>query len=99
MWGAWALSVLPASLFYGWVASTENIDVLTRNALLIPIGAVLGGCLFAYAGYLIHDIRVARAKPAPNIPTANTLDQTILAECYWSHPPSVVPPYGLYGSS
>jgi len=61
MWGAWTLSVLPASLFCLYFASTGISDMMARNWLLIPAGAVAGACVFAYAGHFWHDT-VARAQ-------------------------------------
>jgi hypothetical protein len=61
MWGSWSLSLVPAALFCLWVASGES-SMLTRNLILIPAGALLGACAFAYAGYLWHDMTAA-AQP------------------------------------
>jgi uncharacterized membrane protein YgdD (TMEM256/DUF423 family) len=60
-WGSATLALLPAAIFWLWVASGEP-EMIKRTALLIPIGALVGACLFAYAGYVIGDVRVARAQ-------------------------------------
>src|SRR6266852_5953096 len=61
MWGAATLSLLPAALFCLIIASGEA-SMITRNYLLLPVGALVGACLFAYAGYLLQDIRSAHAE-------------------------------------
>jgi hypothetical protein len=61
MWGAFSLSVLPGVLFLLWAASGES-TVAARNLILIPSGAIIGACAFAWAGYVWHDIVAARAQ-------------------------------------
>lgn len=61
MWGSLSLSLLPGAVFCLWVASGES-SMVTRNIYLIPIGALLGACAFAWAGYVFHDMRAAQAQ-------------------------------------
>jgi hypothetical protein len=61
MWGAFSLSVLPAVLFLLWVASGES-SVVARNLVLMPAGAILGACAFAWVGYVWNDLATARAQ-------------------------------------
>jgi hypothetical protein len=53
-----------------WATSTEISDLATRSALLIPVGALLGAVAFAWAGYVIHDVR-ALAAPASTAPATS----------------------------
>jgi hypothetical protein len=64
MWGSATLSLLPAAIFWFLVFSGEP-DLLKRTMLLIPAGALVGACLFAYAGYFFHDITAAHAESLP----------------------------------
>lgn len=68
MWGATTLSLLPAAIFCLWAASGES-SMLTRNYLLIPAGAIIGACIFAYGGYVIADVLVAPIHRPTNDPT------------------------------
>jgi hypothetical protein len=61
MWGSLALSLLPAAVFWLWAVSGESAAV-TRNLFLIPVGAIIGGCAFAWAGYVWSDIAAARTQ-------------------------------------
>jgi hypothetical protein len=61
MWGCLTLSLLPAALFCLWATSGES-SMAMRNIILIPVGALVGACVFAYGGYLFSDIMVARAQ-------------------------------------
>jgi hypothetical protein len=70
MWGAASLAVLPASLFWLYVISAEP-SMVTRTLLLIPAGAIVGACIFAWAGYALHDT-TAKAQTAPPANTAGT---------------------------
>jgi hypothetical protein len=60
-WGLATLSLLPAAIFWLFVMGEEP-GMLKRTMLLIPAGALVGACMFAYAGYVISDIRSARAE-------------------------------------
>jgi hypothetical protein len=55
MWGAATLSFLPSAIFLLIVVSGEP-SMLTRNYLLLPAGAIIGACVFAYAGYIVADL-------------------------------------------
>jgi hypothetical protein len=44
--------------------------MLTRNYLLLPAGAIIGACVFAYAGYIVADLRAAKALPIQHQQTA-----------------------------
>jgi hypothetical protein len=61
MWGAFSLSLLPAALFLLWAASGEP-SMVARNWILMPAGAIIGACAFAWAGYVWNDITAARAQ-------------------------------------
>ena len=39
--------------------------MITRTLLLIPAGALVGACIFAWGGYVIHDLRRPSSPPAP----------------------------------
>lgn len=67
MWGAAFLSFVPAGIFCAIWAWTGEPDVAARNIVLIPIGAILGACASAWAGYYIHDT-TDRSKLTPNGP-------------------------------
>jgi hypothetical protein len=60
MWGSAALSLIPAGVFCLFIASGE-MSMVARNWLLIPAGALIGACLFVYAGYVASDWRGAKA--------------------------------------
>jgi hypothetical protein len=84
MWGAAGIGLLPAAIFWLFVVSAEP-DMLKRTMWLIPVGALVGACLFAYAGYVVSDIRSAKgAQPSPKQegslvaqgPTINTWNQS-----------------------
>ena len=64
MWGAATLSLGPACLFWLIIASGES-SMLSRTFLIAPAGALFGACLFAWAGYVIHDLRAAPVLPDP----------------------------------
>jgi hypothetical protein len=70
MWGAFTLSVTPASLFCLWVGCFE-ISGMGRNAILIPAGAIFGAAAFAYLGYLAQDRR-ATTPPVTDRPATPT---------------------------
>jgi hypothetical protein len=61
MWGALSLSVLPTVLFLLWAASGES-SMAARNLILMPAGAIIGACAFAWAGYVWNDIVAAWAQ-------------------------------------
>ncbi len=63
MWGAASLSILPSAIFLAIVASGEP-SMLKRNLLLIPAGALIGACLFAYGGYVWSDTLPVAHKPS-----------------------------------
>lgn len=60
-WGSATLALLPASAFWFWAVSGEA-DMIRRTAFLFPVGAIVGACLFSYAGYVVADIRGAKAQ-------------------------------------
>jgi uncharacterized membrane protein YgdD (TMEM256/DUF423 family) len=77
MWGAASLSLLPAAIFLLIVASGEP-SMLTRNFLLIPAGALIGACVFAYLGYFAADLRADPARsPGKDQPK---MEETIVAQ-------------------
>ena len=80
MWGAWALSVTPAALFCLLAASAEIATPMGRNIVVIPVGAILGGCLFAYAGYVIHDFTATAAQVEPTATGASLIDGSKFAQ-------------------
>lgn len=53
---------MPASLYWLFVVSGEP-DMLRRTMLLLPAGALIGACIFAYAGYVVADVRNAKTQP------------------------------------
>jgi hypothetical protein len=61
MWGAATLSLFPAALFLLFVIGGEP-EMLKRTLLLAPAGALVGACLFAYLGYVVSDLRSAKAQ-------------------------------------
>jgi len=65
-WGSATLALLPAAAFWIWAVSGEA-DMIRRTALLIPVGALVGACLFAYAGYVIADIKAAKAQTGSGV--------------------------------
>jgi hypothetical protein len=65
-WGSATISLFPAAIFWLFVISGEP-DMLKRTVLLIPAGALAGACMFAYAGYVIADIKAAKAQTAPGV--------------------------------
>jgi hypothetical protein len=69
-WGSATLSLLPAAIFWIFVIGGEP-DMLKRTMLLLPVGAVFGACLFAYAGYVIADIKRAKAQTPQEPPSQN----------------------------
>lgn len=71
MWGATSLALLPAAILWLIVVSGES-SMATRTILLIPAGAIVGGCIFAWAGYVIHDM-TAKAQ-SPNDPKGGVLN-------------------------
>jgi hypothetical protein len=61
MWGSATLSLIPAAIFWLLVMGEEP-EMLKRTMLLLPAGALVGGCLFAYLGYVVSDFRSAKAQ-------------------------------------
>jgi hypothetical protein len=56
MFGSLTLSLLPATLFWLWEVSAED-SMATRTLLVIPAGALIGAFAFAWAAYVLHDMR------------------------------------------
>jgi len=77
MWGAVTLSLLPSAIFLLIVASGEP-SMLTRNLLLVPAGALIGACVFVYAGYVAFDLRAAKAQPTGD--QLNPVETIIVAQ-------------------
>jgi len=75
MWGATSLSLLPAAIFLIFAISGDS-SMLIRNLVLLPAGALLGACAFAYAGYVISDIK---SPPSPP-PSKPIISRTIVAQ-------------------
>jgi hypothetical protein len=70
MWGACSLALLPASIFWLIVVSGES-SMVVRSALLIPAGAVVGACVFMWAGYIVHDMTAKAQQPGEAPPVAS----------------------------
>lgn len=62
MWGSACIGVLPVSTFLLFIVSQEA-SMVARNIYAIPIGAIVGACVFAYVGYVISDLTPVRAQP------------------------------------
>ena len=52
--------------------------MLTRNLLLVPAGALIGACVFVYAGYVAFDLRAAKAQPTGD--QLNPVETIIVAQ-------------------
>jgi hypothetical protein len=63
MWGSLSLSLMPAALFWLWVASGE-LSLVARTLYLMPAGAIVGACVAAWAGYVLHDLRGLATPPS-----------------------------------
>jgi uncharacterized membrane protein YgdD (TMEM256/DUF423 family) len=63
MWGSATLSLFPAALFWLFVIGGEP-EMLKRTLLLVPAGALVGACLFAYLGYVKRRTRTTKRYPS-----------------------------------
>jgi hypothetical protein len=61
-WGSATLSLLAPDLFWLWVVIGGEPEMLKRTMLLMPAGAIVGACFFAYLGYVVSDFRAAKAQ-------------------------------------
>jgi hypothetical protein len=52
--------------------------MVTRTLLLIPVGAIVGACIFAWAGCALHDA-TAKAQPA-NTAGTPSMSQSIVGD-------------------
>jgi hypothetical protein len=67
MWGALSLALLPAAVFWLIVVSGGS-SMVERNILLMPVGALVGAVVYAWAGYVYHDI-MTKTQPAGGSPS------------------------------